>query len=84
MKPSQEDIIEDNIETPVADEVEPAQDEDESVDATLAQLATEFAQNEDKIASETKNSKHGKIGKLRNILPFKQSKHKKCLSTFGL
>ena len=76
MKPLQEDIVEDNIETPVVDEIESNQDDEESVDATLAQLATEFAQNEDKIASETKNSKHGKIGKLRNILPFKQSKHK--------
>ncbi len=76
MKPLQEDIIEDNTETPITDEIEPTQDDEESVDATLAQLATEFAQNEDKIALETKNSKHGKIGKLRNILPFKQSKHK--------
>lgn len=50
--------------------------EDISVDATLEQLATEFAENQDKIASETKSSARNRIGKLRNILPFKQSKHK--------
>ena len=42
----------------------------------MEQLATEFAENQDKIAAETKSSSRSKIGKLRNILPFKQSKHK--------
>ena len=50
--------------------------EDLSVDATLEQLATEFAETQDKIATENKSSSRSKIGKLRNILPFKQSKHK--------
>lgn len=50
--------------------------EDISVDLTLERLATEFAENQDKIASETKSSSRNRIGKLRNILPFKQSKHK--------
>lgn len=59
--------------TPVS---QPTTSDDISVDATLEQLATEFAENQDKIASETKSSARNRIGKLRNILPFKQSKHK--------
>ena len=75
MQPLQEDMDE---ELPVVESVtETEQDAtDISVDATLEQLASEFAENQDKIASETKTSSRSKIGKLRNILPFKQSKHK--------
>ena len=47
---------------------------DEDTDATLAQLASEFAQTEDKIVTPTKTESHGKIGKLKNILPFKKAK----------
>lgn len=50
--------------------------DNENIDATLEQLATEFVKNQDKISSDNKNSTRSKIGKLRNILPFKQSKHK--------
>lgn len=71
MTPLEEDIIEEQM-TQDAKE-EPL---DISVDATLEQLATEFAENQDKIASQSKSSARSKIGKLRNILPFKQSKHK--------
>lgn len=46
----------------------------DDTDATLAQLATEFAQNEDKIIGTPKPESHGKIGKLKNILPFKKVK----------
>ena len=75
MKPLQEDVSEDKItEEPIAEHTEDP--EDISVDATLEQLATEFAENEDKISTENKSSSRSKIGKLRNILPFKQSKHK--------
>ena len=71
MTPLQEDVLEEPVaEQPVS------QPEDISVDATLQQLASEFAENQDKIATETKSSSRSKIGKLRNILPFKQSKHK--------
>lgn len=75
MTPLQEDILEDKH---VAETVEePAEEkEDLSVDATLEQLATEFAETQDRIATENKSSSRSKIGKLRNILPFKQSKHK--------
>ena len=71
MTPLQEDVIEDTVTSEPIEE-----SEDISVDATLEQLATEFAENQDKIATESKSSSRSKIGKLRNILPFKQSKHK--------
>jgi len=58
------------------DDIVPTTDEEENIDATLEQLATEFVQNQDKIAAENKTSSRSKIGKLRNILPFKPSKHK--------
>lgn len=47
---------------------------DSDEDATLAQLASEFAETEDKIVIETKTETSGKIGKLKNILPFKKAK----------
>lgn len=43
-------------------------------DATLEQLATEFAENQDKIEPSAKTENHGKIGKLKNILPFKKAR----------
>ena len=43
-------------------------------DATLEQLATEFAENQDKIEPSIKTENHGKIGKLKNILPFKKAR----------
>ena len=64
------DIAVENIEESIDE------NEDVSVDATLEQLATEFVENQDKISAENKPSSRSKIGKLRNILPFKQSKHK--------
>ena len=47
---------------------------DTDTDATLAQLASEFAENEDKIVATKKSEPQGKIGKLKNILPFKKAK----------
>ena len=47
---------------------------DSDADATLAQLASEFVENQDKIVSSPKAEGHGKIGKLKNILPFKKIK----------
>lgn len=72
MTPLEEDVIDEQMPQETIEE-EPV---DISVDATLEQLATEFAENQDKIASQSKSSARSKIGKLRNILPFKQSKHK--------
>lgn len=48
--------------------------EENDTDATLAQLASEFAENEDKIPTTKKAEHQGKIGKLKNILPFKKAK----------
>lgn len=47
---------------------------DTDTDATLEQLATEFAENQDKIPAAQKNEGRGKIGKLKNILPFKKAR----------
>lgn len=47
---------------------------DTDTDATLEQLATEFAENQDKIPATQKNEGRGKIGKLKNILPFKKAR----------
>ncbi len=74
MTPLQEDVPEKPLHNEI--EEEKKSDYDFSIDATLEQLATEFAENQDKIVSETKSTTRSKIGKLRNILPFKQSKHK--------
>ena len=46
----------------------------DDTDATLEQLATEFAATQDKIPTPQKNETHSKIGKLKNILPFKKAK----------
>ena len=43
-------------------------------DATLEQLAAEFAEKQDTIVAPAQNETHGKIGKLKNILPFKKAK----------
>ncbi len=49
-------------------------DELADTDATLAQLANEFAQTQDQIPETPKASGSGKISKLKNILPFKKAK----------
>lgn len=72
IKPLQEDILDEEV----LPDVNTDMDEDnENVDATLEKLATEFVQTQEKITSESKPAGRSKIGKLRNILPFKQSKH---------
>ena len=73
MTPLQEDMLEENVTQHNSDDSDENVSDD--VDATLEQLATEFAETQDKIAAENKSTGRGKIGKLRNILPFKQSKH---------
>jgi hypothetical protein len=77
MTPLCEDIMPhtDTPETDISDDIDmdiaPAIDD---TDATLAQLASEFVETEDKIVDEPKTSSYGKIGKLKNILPFKKAK----------
>ena len=75
MTPLREDAHTDEV-APVADEVMTDMSDvtDSDTDATLAQLASEFVQNEDKIISKPKSESQGKIGKLKNILPFKKAK----------
>lgn len=72
--------------TPLREDVIPQESDDapsvttedvlspDDTDATLAQLATEFVQNEDKIPVAPKTETSGKIGKFKNILPFKKAK----------
>ena len=43
-------------------------------DATLANLASEFVDVQDKVPTFKKSSERGKISKLKNILPFKKMK----------
>ncbi len=69
MTPLREDIQPD----PQIDEVHDDFETDDT-DATLAQLATEFVDTQDKIPATQKTSGAGKIGKLKNILPFKKAK----------
>lgn len=52
---------------------QPAESSDET-DATLESLASEFAENQDKVVGTKKGAERGKIGKLKNILPFKKMK----------
>lgn len=81
MTPLREDHVEDHAHQDEQNLAEIFQDEednvhttDEAADATLEQLATEFAENQDKIVTTPKSETHGKIGKLKNILPFKKAK----------
>ncbi len=86
MTPLGEDIISDvepDTNATPEEEMSDANNDDFSIsmtddmadtDATLAQLANEFAQTQDKIPESPKPSGNGKIGKLKNILPFKKAK----------
>ena len=47
---------------------------DTDTDVTLELLAAEFAESADKIVTPAKPETRGKIGKLKNILPFKKAK----------
>lgn len=55
-------------------DVKPLENPDDNTDVTLELLAAEFAENADKIVPTTKPQARGKIGKLKNILPFKKAK----------
>ncbi len=86
MTPLGEDIISDtepDTNAPPEEAIDDVDNDDFSIsmtddmadtDATLAQLANEFAQTQDKIPESPKPSGNGKIGKLKNILPFKKAK----------
>ena len=75
MTPLREDVTLDDTDTSSDSEIDDdASVSDADTDATLAQLASEFAQTEDKIVTPARNESQGKIGKLKNILPFKKAK----------
>lgn len=75
MTPLREDLEIETENNDFVDNDEPLYDiTDSDTDATLAQLASEFVQTEDTIETTQKNESHGKIGKLKNILPFKKAK----------
>ena len=84
MTPLREDMPEEHIsaeedEVLAEEQEEPVIDmEDETAtdntDATLEQLAAEFAETEDTIPVAPQTENHSKIGKLKNILPFKKAK----------
>jgi len=70
----QHDAVSDSFDDIPPDDTPDAIDTSTDDDATLEQLATEFAENQDKIATTAKTENHGKIGKLKNILPFKKAR----------
>ena len=76
MAPLREDVVISQTEETVILDDAPAQptQPSEEIDATLESLASEFAENQDKVVPSKKGSERGKIGKLKNILPFKKMK----------
>ena len=61
-----------DIPTELPEQTDSAESDD--TDATLELLANEFAASADEIATPAKPETRGKIGKLKNILPFKKAK----------
>ncbi|MDR0741677.1 MAG: hypothetical protein LBF28_02795 [Rickettsiales bacterium] len=77
MAPLREDLHEESVVDTTASDPEdtkPFEAEESNIDATLEQLATEFATKQDEIATSPTAAPAGKIGKLKNILPFKKAK----------
>lgn len=81
MAPLREDLNEEDTTTLETIEIEPEVEEDTVIketdtntDATLEKLAAEFATKQDEIISTPNMAPVGKIGKLKNILPFKKAK----------
>ncbi len=72
MTPLREDVHQESVNS------EPVSADDSCVDtdadATLASLASEFVDVQDKVPTVKKSSERGKISKLKNILPFKKMK----------
>ena len=84
MTPLREDMPEEHISETEDEAVTEEQEEPvinmedetatDNTDATLEQLAAEFAETEDTIPVAPQTENHSKIGKLKNILPFKKAK----------
>lgn len=60
----------DQVPTDTADD----ENTDTDTDKTLEMLANEFVESQDKFETPAKPATRGKIGKLKNILPFKKAK----------
>lgn len=76
MTPLREDHPDDmapDVADDAAMDIDDASDPADETDATLARLATEFAASEDMLPP-AQPVQSGKIGKLKNILPFKKAK----------
>ena len=73
MAPLREDVISDEGSDAMSGDM-PVFEADADDDSTLVRLASEFAESADKIIATPKSEPTGKIGKLKNILPFKKAK----------
>jgi hypothetical protein len=71
MTPLREDVHLEQAEDEIVDEAPISDSQD---DATLENLASEFAKIQDTMPTTKKNPERGKISKLKNILPFKKIK----------
>ena len=74
-----EKTLEELLETmePLREDVQPKNTEpdvDNQSDTTLESLASEFVESQDNFLPQKKNTQRSKIGKLKNILPFKKLK----------
>lgn len=74
MTPLREDVHPDEENISETQEPAAADESLDDADATLASLATEFVDVQDKMPTFRKSPERGKISKLKNILPFKKKK----------
>ena len=70
-----EPVAEETPEPEVAQNTSATTETDVDLDMTLEKLASEFVATQDKLETPNKPATRGKIGKLKNILPFKKAKH---------
>ncbi len=85
MTPLREDV-ETHLDSNVADqmaEMSTFDEEDNDTDATLAKLASEFAEKQDTITPSPKGTTHGKISKLKGMIPFSKQRHHEDNSLMG-
>lgn len=74
MTPLREDVQPDEEDVGETPEPAAADESLDDADATLASLATEFVDVQDKMPTFRKSPERGKISKLKSILPFKKKK----------
>lgn len=74
MTPLREDVQPDEEDAGETTEPVAADESLDDADATLASLATEFVDVQDKMPTFRKSPERGKISKLKSILPFKKKK----------